>query len=69
MKTPLNSTCSKGRVNLRSKTHMLGTTFEMDEVPFGVETAVGDNHSFHRILLETIDGADLVADRKRNADG
>lgn len=69
MKTLFNSTYSKGRVNLCIKRHIAGTTSEMDEVPFSVETLAGANHSFYGILLETIDDADPAGNEKRTANG
>ena len=54
-------------MDLRSKRHTLGTTSEMDEVPFSVELMVGANHPFYRILLEAIDDAESAANKKRTA--
>jgi hypothetical protein len=56
-------------VNLRSKRHIVGTTFETDEVPFRVELVVDANHSFYGILLEAIDDADPAANRKSTSNG
>jgi hypothetical protein len=64
MKTPFNSAYSKGRVNLRSKTHIVAATSEIDECPSSVETVAGACHSFYNIQLETNDDAILLETKK-----
>ena len=54
-------------MNLRGKRSIVGTTSEMNEVPFNLELAVDANNSFHRILLEANNDADSAANTKRNA--
>jgi len=56
-------------MNLRGKSRIVGATSEMDEVRFSVELVVGANHSFHSVLLETIDAVDPAANEKRTANG
>ena len=51
-------------MNLRSKRQIVGTTFEMDEVPFSVELVVGANYSHYRTLQEAIDYDGPAANKK-----
>ena len=67
MKTLFNSTYAKGCVNLCSERNIVGTMSEVDEVPFSVELLIDIKYSFYKILLEAIDDADPVANKKRAA--
>ena len=55
-------------MNLRSKRQIVGTTFEMDEVPFSVELVVGANYSHCRTLQGAIDYDGPAANKKGAAD-
>jgi hypothetical protein len=52
-------------MNLRGKSHIVGATSEIGEVPFSVELVVGANHSFYSALREAIDDVDPAANEKR----
>jgi len=64
MKTPLNSTYSKGRVNLPSRIHIVTVTSEIDECPSSVEGVAGAYHSFYNMPLGINDDVILLETKK-----